>query len=248
MIIFKAGNFENHVMLIWNFLDAPSGNPVVKPGHLGRYEFQQVALVCDTGSMDVGNPPCRTFTWKKLDEDGDNVIIGSNVLEFTMEEADEGNYTCRCENEYGSSRISDAAELIFLSGTPPSETCKFQRLKLATGPELVGPFQVSLVRYDLLCFVFIFKWILVSNKTMSLNTVQTILRLWFSSIANFHNGRFNFVLTRIITHYSINRKYLYHCWSCGWRLGSSHRCHCHYRHCCEETVRKPVDPSGWIQK
>ena len=108
-----------------NIPDAPRGSPVVKPHRFEKYESQQVSLVCDTGFMDVGNPPCRTFTWKKLEEVGQNVIIGRNVIEFIMEEADEGNYTCRCENEYGSSDRSDAAQLIFLPGKPLSKTCKF---------------------------------------------------------------------------------------------------------------------------
>ena len=105
----------------------------MKQHRLEKYESQQVSLACDTGSMDVGNPPCRTFTWKKLEKVGQNVIIGRNGFEFIMEEADEGNYTCRCENEYGSSDRSDAAQLIFLPGKPPSETCKFCPVVLSFG-------------------------------------------------------------------------------------------------------------------
>ena len=76
------------------------------------FEDEKVVLTCNKPTV-VGNPPCDTYTWSKL-EGNAGTFTQTRTLEFIMEETRAGNYTCMCGNKYGVSDMSNVTEIIAL--------------------------------------------------------------------------------------------------------------------------------------
>ena len=76
---------------------------------------QKVTVSCDTNSTDA-NPNCDTFVWNKIDDDTGQfpILMFTDTIEFVMQDASVGNYTCQCRNEYGLSEVSMPAELTII--------------------------------------------------------------------------------------------------------------------------------------
>ena len=87
---------------------------------MSKYQNETVILTYETKYIDKGNPPCDTFTWNRTSESNETVFeTESNKLKFIMDESYQGNYTCKCSNEYGETEVSNTAEVLFLPGKPP---------------------------------------------------------------------------------------------------------------------------------
>ena len=86
-----------------------------------QHEGETVTFECDASRPFVhGNPRTYVYTWKR-----DGIIllnvadITKDTLEFSMSQADDGDYTCIVWNDYGETEESDPVELIFI--LPPQE-------------------------------------------------------------------------------------------------------------------------------
>ena len=65
--------------------------------------------------MMMGIQTVMFTTWDKI-EDSDRIAFNeTKTLEFEMEESRAGNYTCTCHNSFGSSSMSNVAQVIYLS-------------------------------------------------------------------------------------------------------------------------------------
>ncbi len=85
-----------------------------------NYEGERVTLKCDL--FVHGNPRTYTYTWKKDGTTLTNVEDNTkDTLIFTMQQTDEGNYTCLVRNEYGETEESAPTKLSFLVGTRPPD-------------------------------------------------------------------------------------------------------------------------------
>ena len=96
------------------------GVPQVLPNQMSKYQNETVILTYETKYIDKGNPPCDTFTWNRTSESNETIFeTENNKLKFKIDESYQGNYTCKCSNEYGETEVSNTAEVLFLPGKPP---------------------------------------------------------------------------------------------------------------------------------
>ena len=65
----------------------------------------------------------QKFIWTKVHDRTFRKVDHSNQLEFVMAEQNEGKYQCQCENDYGSSEVSEPVELTFLNSSSASTFC-----------------------------------------------------------------------------------------------------------------------------
>ena len=85
-----------------------------------------MVLTCNKPIED-GNPDCYIYTWNRIEGDEGIPLPTSNTMVFVMDEFRAGNYTCTCGNKYGTSNVSNAAEVIILTGSKPINSCRYTK-------------------------------------------------------------------------------------------------------------------------
>ena len=116
-------------LLLIVFSDAPTGVAYVVPSVTSKYTREIVVLTCNNPEED-GNPGCNIYTWNRIEGSDGTILPTSNTMVFTMDESWAGNYTCTCGNEYGTSNVSNTAEVIILTGITGSkqtESCRYTK-------------------------------------------------------------------------------------------------------------------------
>ena len=91
---------------------------------MSKYVGEIVVLTCKKPVED-GNPDCYIYTWNRIEGNEGITLPTSNTMVFVMDESRPGNYTCTCGNEYGTSNVSNAAEVIILTGSKPIKPCRY---------------------------------------------------------------------------------------------------------------------------
>ena len=92
----------------------------IVPENRSAYENEDVSFTCNADGLDDSNSRCRKFIWTKVHDRTFRKVDHSNQLEFVMAEQNEGKYQCQCENDYGSSEVSEPVELTFLNSSSAS--------------------------------------------------------------------------------------------------------------------------------
>ena len=80
---------------------------------MSKYVGEVVVLTCNK-PVDDGNPDCYIYTWNRIEGSDGIPLPTSNTMVFVMDESRAGNYTCTCGNGYGTSNVSNAAEVMIL--------------------------------------------------------------------------------------------------------------------------------------
>ena len=96
------------------------------PPLISKYAEEKAILTC-INPIDNGNPNCDVYTWNRVEGDDGIPLTTSKTLEFIMEESRAGNYTCTCGNDFGTSDVSNPAEVIFLTVSAHTEPCRYTK-------------------------------------------------------------------------------------------------------------------------
>ena len=101
--------------------DGPLGKPVIIPANKSAHENEEITFICNADGLDDSNSKCNLYFWNKVNDSTFRKVDGNDKLIILMKEKFEGKYQCYCENDYGSSEVSDPAELIFLNSSSASK-------------------------------------------------------------------------------------------------------------------------------